>query len=239
LKILKKGLYILKITRRAIISVLLIFFVILLGHTTETGFSIGDKICLALGISPWSNGQTGGFHYPIIIYFVLFIIGCLEARRVMSRRQLFILLLLIFIITPSVVSLIKPFYFRMHSGLATVEYDLRYSHFNIKSSADNKNLVIIGAIALTNYGNNQIEFGIKIPSDKFSGQQWFSQELILSGVENSIEPGFFILYPGETRTILSYTTIPSKNGYNGQGSMNGPNLILFNNNENRMVGNNL
>jgi len=228
----------LKITRRAIISVLLIFFVILLGHTTETGFSIGDKICLALGISPWSNGQTG-FHYPIIIYFVLFIIGCLEARRVMSGRQLFALLLLIFLITPSVESLIKPFYFRMHSGLATVEYDFRNSHFNIKNSSDNKNLEIIGAIALTNYGNNPIEFGIKIPPDNFSGQEWFSQDLILTGVENSIEPELFRLYPGETRTILSYTTIPSKNGYNGQGSMNGPNLIMFNNNENRMVGNNL
>jgi len=86
----------LKITRQAMISVLLIFFAIFLGHTTETGFSIGDKILLGFGISPWSNGQTG-FHYPIIIYFVLFIIGCLEARRVMSSRQLIVLLLLIYL----------------------------------------------------------------------------------------------------------------------------------------------
>lgn len=234
----EKGVMYIKITRRAKISVLLIFFVILLGYTTETGFSIGDKICLAFGISPWLNGQSG-FHYLIIIYFTLFIIGCLEARRTMSRRQLFVLLLLIFIITPSIVSLIKPFYFRMHSGLATVEYDLKNSHFNIKNSVDNKNLEIIGAISLTNYGNSQIEFGIKVPPDNFGGQEWFSQDLILTGVENSIEPGLFILHPGETRTILSYTTIPLKNGYNGQGSMHGPNLILFNNNENRMVGINL
>ncbi|MCO1604691.1 hypothetical protein [Desulfosporosinus nitroreducens] len=227
-----------KITRQAIISVLLIFFAIFLGHTTETGFSIGDKILLGFGISPWSNGQTG-FHYPIIIYFVLFIIGCLEARRVMSSRQLIVLLLLVFIITPSVVSLVKPVYFRMQSGLATVEYDARNSSFNISSSLDNEKLETIGAISLTNYGNNPIEFGIKIPSDSFIAHEWFSEDLILTRVENSEDPGTFILYPGQRQTILSYTTIPWKNGNNGTGTMNGPNLILFSNNENRKVGYNL
>ncbi|WP_073031819.1 hypothetical protein [Desulfosporosinus lacus] len=227
-----------KITRQEIISVLLIFFAIFLGHTTETGFSIGDKILLGFGISPWSNGQTG-FHYPIIIYFVLFIIGCLEARRVMSSRQLIVLLLLVFIITPSVVSLVKPVYFRMQSGLATVEYDSRNSSFNIRSSLDNEKLVTIGAISLTNYGNNPIEFGIKIPSDSFIAHEWFSEDLILTRVENSEDPGTFILYPGQRQTILSYTTIPWKNGNNGTGTMNGPNLILFSNNENRKVGYNL
>jgi len=225
----------LKITRQAIISALLIFFAIFLGHTTETGFSIGDKILLGLGISPWSNGQTG-FHYPIVIYFVLFIIGCIEARRVMSRRQLFVLLLLLFMVTPSVVSAVKPFYYGMQSGLAVVEYDSRNSHFNIRSSLDNKKLEIIGAISLTNYGNNPIEFGIKIPSDSFIAHEWFSEDLILTGVENSEDPETFILYPGQNQTILSYTTIPWKNGNNGTGTMNGPNLILFSNNENRKVG---
>lgn len=227
-----------KITRQAMISVLLIFFAIFLGHTTETGFSIGDKILLGFGISPWSNGQTG-FHYPIIIYFVLFIIGCLEARRVMSSRQLIVLLLLVFMITPSVVSLVKPVYFRMQSGLATVEYDARNSSFNISFSLDNEKLETIGAISLTNYGNNPIEFGIKIPSDSFIAHEWFSEDLILTRVENSEDPGTFILYPGQRQTILSYTTIPWKNGNNGTGTMNGPNLILFSNNENREVGYNL
>jgi hypothetical protein len=126
----------------------------------------------------------------------------------------------------------------MHSGLAAVEYDLRNSHFNMRSTVDNKNLEIIGAIALTNYGKNPIEFGIKIPSDNLILRERFSQDLILTGVENSGEPGVFILHPGEARTFLSYTTIPA-NDYNGQGSMNGPNLILFTDNEIRMVGNNL
>jgi len=158
---------------------------------------------------------------------------------VMSSRQLIVRLLLLLIITPSVVSLVKPVYFRMQSGLATVEYDSRNSHFNIRSSSDNKKLEIIGAISLTNYGNNPIEFGIKIPSDSFIAHEWFSEDLILTSVENSEDPGTFILYPGQRQTILSYTTIPWKNGNNGTGTMNGPNLILFSNNENRKVGYNL
>ncbi|EHQ91016.1 hypothetical protein [Desulfosporosinus youngiae] len=227
-----------KISRQAIISVLLIFFAIFLGHTTETGFSIGDKMLLGFGISPWSNGQTG-FHYPIIIYYVLFIIGCLEARRVMSSRQLIVLLIFLLTITPSVVSLVKPVYFRMQSGLATVEYDSRNSHFNIRSSLDNNKLEIIGAIPLTNYGNDPVEFGIKIPSDSFIAHEWFSGDLILTSVESLEDPGTFILYPGQRQTILSYTTIPLKNDNNGTGTMNGPDLILFSNNENRKVGHNL
>lgn len=154
----------------------------------------------------------------------------------MSSRQLIVLLLLLFTITPSVVSLVKPVYFRMQSGLAAVEYDPGNSHFNIRSSLDNKKLEIIGAISLTNYGNNPIEFGIKIPSDSFIADELFSEDLILTEAENSEDPETFILYPGQRRTILSYTTIPWKNGGNGTGTMNGPNLILFSQNENREVG---
>ncbi|AFQ44338.1 hypothetical protein [Desulfosporosinus meridiei] len=227
-----------KVSKHAIISVILIFFTIFLGHTTETGFSIGDKILLGLGISPWSNGQTG-FHYPVVIYFALFIIGCLEARRIMTIRQLLILLLLLFILTPSVVSFVKPYYYGIHRGLDSVEYDSRNSNFNIRGSNDKKKIEVLGAVVLTNYGKDTIKFGIKIPSDNFFPKELFPQDLILTEVENSEEPGNFILHSGETRTILSYNSITVKNGYYGQGGMQGPILILYTEDESRTVGNNL
>jgi len=225
----------LKITRHSIISVLLIFIAILLAHTTETGFSIGDKIFTGLGISSLTDGQTG-FHYPIIIYFVLFIIGCMEARRVMSRRQLIAVLLLLFITVPSAVSLAKPVYYKMHNGLDTVEYDSTNTQFNIRCSEDGKYIEIIGAITLTNYGNDLLYLGIKIPSEGDIKQKWFSNDLILTGVDSSSE---FILPPGQKRTILTYTKTPLINDYNGQGSMSGPKLILFTDNKTRTVGYNL
>lgn len=227
----------LKISKQIIIGTGLIFLSGLIGHTTETGFCIGDRIFWALGVSPWSNGQTG-FHYPFIITFSLLIIGCLEAKRVMLLRQLLVLLLLLSFITPSAVSSVKPFYYRMHNGLASVEYDLKNSNFNIRSSDDHKKMEILGAIALTNYGKDTINFGIKIPVENFYTQEYFSKDLLLSEVNNT-QPGNFTLDPGETRTILSYNTVSTNNDYNGQGSMSGPNLILFTDDEIRVVGRNL
>ena len=223
------------ISKRGIASVLLILLAFVLGTTTQTGFSLGDKIFLGLGIPPMTNGQTG-FHYTLILFFVIFIIGVMEAKRVMSGRQLVILLVLLLLITLSVLSSIEPFYFRMHSGLAAVEYDSRNTQFSIRSSEDKRNLEIIGAVALTNYGSDTLKLGIKIPSEGDIKQKWFSNDLILTGVDSSSE---FILPPGQKRTILTYTTIPLKNDYNGQGSMSGPNLILLTDNETRTVGYNL
>lgn len=226
-----------KISRQIIIGTGLLLLSGLIGHTTETGFSIGDRIFLGLGLSPWSNGQTG-FHYPVIISFLLLIIGCLEAKRVMPVRQLLVLLLLLSFVTPTVVSSVKPFYYRMHIGLASVAYDIKKSNFSIRSSEDHKGMEILGAVVLTNYGKDIINFGIKIPADDFLLGEYFSQGLLLSEVNNT-QPGNFILHPGETRTFLSYNEVSTDNDFNGQGNMNGPNLILFTDDETREVGFNL
>ena len=55
-----------KLTNR-IIAVLLIVLGLILGGTWNSAkYCIGDKIFIALGISPWSNGSSGT-HYPAII----------------------------------------------------------------------------------------------------------------------------------------------------------------------------
>jgi hypothetical protein len=154
----------------------------------------------------------------------------------MTGRRLLTLIILLWILTPTVSSLIKPVYYGAHSGLDAVEYDSRMSHFDIRA-AEGKNIKVIGSVILTNYGRKPIEVGIKIPLDAKIQREWLSYELVLTGV--SEKPEIFILPPGETENILTYTTIPSENGYNGQGMMNGPNLILFTDDETRLVGHNL
>ena len=55
-----------KLTNR-IIAVLLIVLGLILGGTWNSAkYCIGDKIFIASGISPWSNGSSGT-HYPAII----------------------------------------------------------------------------------------------------------------------------------------------------------------------------
>lgn len=220
------------------ISLLLIFLGFLIGYTTPTGFSLGDRLFLDLGLSPWSNGQTG-FHNTILVTLVLLIIGGIGTISEVPNRKLVILIFLSFLITPLCVSLMKPVYFKMHTGLAAIEYNSRSTHFNIRSSEDNKKIEVTGLIVLTNYGRNPIKIGIKIPSGSYIQEKWFSHDLALTGTDISGEPGIFTLPPREIRTILTFSTIPSQHAYNRNGSMHGPNLILFTDDEMRMVGRNL
>jgi len=70
----------LNLIQRGIISSGLILLAVVTGYTPPSGFSLVDKLFLMIGISPWSNGQTG-FHNTIFVTFSLLIIGILEAKR--------------------------------------------------------------------------------------------------------------------------------------------------------------
>lgn len=225
-----------KDTKHGIIGGLVIFVAILIGMISETGFSLGDKLFLALGITPWTNGQTG-MHLPFFIAFALFIIGCLEARRAFNSVQTLLLLVILFLIAPSVLTSIKQVYYKTQSGLNTIEYDTRNSHLQINSEKDNKNIDVLASITLSNYGKDTVQFGIKIPPDR-ELLDWLHKDLILKAETNSTGQESFILHPGETKTFLSYTVLPTNIG-NGEAKINGPNLILFKNNESRLVGFNL
>jgi len=226
----------LKDTKHGIIGGLVIFVAILIGMISKTGFSLGDKLFLALGITPWTNGQTG-MHLPFFIAFTLFIIGCLEARRAFNSVQTLLLLVILFLIAPLVLTSIKQVYYKTQSGLNTIEYETRNSHLQINSEKDNKNINILASITLSNYGKNTVQFGIKIPPDR-ELLDWLHKDLILKAETNSTGQENFVLHPGETKTFLSYTVLPTNIG-NGEATLIGPNLILFKDKESRLVGTNL
>ncbi len=226
-----------RISKRGVISVTLIILAFMIGTSTQSGFSFGDEIFWGLGISPWSNGQFG-FHYPIIVTVILLITGGIIARTEVPPRRIGVLILFLVILSPMIVSITKPVYFKMNSGLGAIEYEYKISHFDIRSSEDNKNLDVTGVIVLTNYGKDPLEVGIKIPADGHVQQEWFSNDLILAGGDISEKSGFFTLPSGVRRTISILSTIPSKKETLEHGSMNGPNLILFTDEKSRKVGNN-
>ena len=226
-----------RISKRGVISVTLIILAFMIGTSTQSGFSFGEEMFWSLGISPWSNGQFG-FHYPIILTVILLISGGIIAKTEVPPRRIGVLILFLVVLSPIIVSILKPVYFKMHSGLGAIEYEYKKSNFDIRSTADNKNLDITGLIVLTNYGKNSLEVGIKIPADGYVQQEWFSNDLILAGGDISERSGVFILPPGERRTISILSTIPSKKGTFESGTMHGPNLILFTEDESRKVRNN-
>lgn len=192
-------------------------------------------MCLGLGLSPWTNGRTG-FHWPIILTLALLLIGILEAKRVMPGRQIALVVIILSLISTDILSLIKPVYFGMHNGLAAVEYDSRNTHFRYASTEDNKNMKMIGSVSLTNYGDEPIDIKIKMPAQ--GREEWWPSDFILTGVQDSLDSEVFTLPPGE-QTIMIYSEMPLKNEISGAGLMNGPDLILFTNEETRRVGRNL
>ncbi|MCM1565547.1 MAG: hypothetical protein NC238_06265 [Dehalobacter sp.] len=224
-----------KVSKRGFITISLFILAFIIGTTTGTGFSFGDELFLFLGIPLWSNGQMG-FHTPSIVAIILFIIACICAKAEVPRLRIAVLILFFIVLSPMLVSIIKPAYFKIQNGLAAVEYEYKRSHFDIRSTADNKDLDITGYIVLTNYGRDELKVGIKIPLDGYMQQIWFSKDVILTGSNISEKDGIFTLPPGETQTISIFTEIPSKDGNNHKGSMNGPNLILSTDNEVRTVG---
>lgn len=227
-----------RISKKGIVSVLLIVLAFMIGSSTQSGFSFGDEMFFGLGISPWSNGQFG-FHYPIIVTVILVITGGIIAKSEVPPRRIGILILFLVVLSPAIISIVKPVYFKMHSGLGVIEYEYKQSRLDIRSSADNKNLDVSGYIVLTNYGKYYLNVGIKIPADDYVLQEWFSKDLILAGEGIPENPKTFALPPGERRMIPTSFTIPSKEGTFEEGSVNGPNLILFTDDESRRVGNNL
>jgi hypothetical protein len=224
----------LKLTKRVIISTCLILLAFVFSFSTLTGFSLGDKVFLIIGISPWTNGQTG-FHNTILVTFTLMVIGILEAKREMTGRRLLALIVLCILFTPWVASMTRTLYYKTQTGLAAVEYDYANSHFYLRNSDDKKDIEVTGFIVLTNYGRNPVKVGIKIPSDNLTHHNWFTEDIVLKEADNAEE--IFYLSPGEKRSIWTFSSIPVQNtSYQGHGSMNGPNLILYNDDETRNVG---
>lgn len=77
-----------KLTNR-IIAVLLIVLGLILGGTWNSAkYCIGDKIFIALGISPWSNGSSGT-HYPAIIGSFIILVGTNILNLTLQKKARF------------------------------------------------------------------------------------------------------------------------------------------------------
>jgi hypothetical protein len=222
-----------KVSKRELTSVLLIAVSFFMGFSTPTGFSFGDKVFRALGVSPWSNGDSGT-HYAVFVFLLLLIVGIIGLSKELSGRKLAVIIICCIVLSPLIVTGGKILYFKMHSGLAAVEYDSRKSYFNIKSTADNQNIQVSGLCVLTNYGRTSMSFRIKLPTDDRS---LLSQDAEFNEPNDERGMGAFTLAPGETREIKVDSVVPPKAGISQvSGRLDGPDLILYSENESRLVG---
>ena len=76
------------LTNRLIALLLIVLGLILGGTWNSAKYCIGDKIFIALGISPWSNGSSGT-HYPAIIGSFIILVGISILNLTLQKKARF------------------------------------------------------------------------------------------------------------------------------------------------------
>ena len=77
-----------KLTNRIIAVILIVLGLILGGTWNSAKYCIGDKIFIASGISPWSNGSSGT-HYPAIIGSFIILVGTSILNLTLQKKARF------------------------------------------------------------------------------------------------------------------------------------------------------
>jgi hypothetical protein len=223
-----------RVSKWGVVSISIMSLSSILGTSNESGFSIGDKLFNVLGFPSWSHGYTGT-HYTALFSIFLFLIGAIVAGKAFSGKRLAVVILLCITLVPAIALEARVLFLKTQSGLNTLEYKLKTSHLDIHPTKAG-NVDVTGTIVLTNYGRDSISFGIRIPENALSQGLWSHKEIELTAMDGTKRSGVFRLSPGETKAINISTVQGQGEVYTITGTTNGPDLILFNQSEQRIVG---
>jgi hypothetical protein len=228
-----------KLLKRGIAPILLMIFAGLIGMSTPSGFSLGDKLFNLVGLPAWSNGQIG-LYYPGMLALCLLVIGAIWVGRELGGKGLLVLIIACGLLLPKAVSLIEVIYYKAHSGIWAIDYDPHSSQIDYASETDNHTLAVSGQLALTNFGGGPVTFGIKVLDDTLPpGEVIFPKGIILNEEDGAKDSEQFTLEPGERRSIDVYTTSLTEANFQGaSGELGGPDLVLFTGSGTRIVGRN-
>lgn len=228
--------------KRKVIGI--VFFIIMLlaifcAADSPNSICVADVIFRKLGFRAWANDAKNlGIHYAGI--YLLILAGVCYLGVVYNLKTIYPkfiknlpwILLIILIIYPKVfintTKILKSF----SNGLDAVYYYSDDSNCGYHSYND-KYLRIEGNLILQNCGDDEIQFGVKIAPDKNLIQEGiFDDTSIVIKDEVSQEARFFILYPGEKRSIQAMIDkVKRKNLSYVGGSLRNYSIILFNSEE--------
>lgn len=212
----------------------IICFGILMGITTKSGFSLGSSMFQFFGLQSWSREQIG-LYYPGILSIVLIVLGVFMARKHVSFKNVFIIILAGILVAPFVVSWGKVAYLKTSTGINAMEYNRKQSNFKVQIENGSEIITIRGNIKLTNHGNEKVSFYMVLrPRDHEKNREsgWFVEDIEL--YEKNINNDFvnFVLEPGQSKSIDVYSEIPNYNQiYYMEGNLNGPDLVIYNEHE--------
>ncbi len=202
------------------VGLILLSFIILI--ETPSGYCLGDQILLGLGIDPRLNG----FHTSFILFIFLLVLGIIGARPLVGRTNILVIVLISFTISLPIISLGRYIFLINSSGLAAIDYDIRQSRCEYKSTEDNKNISLLSTIILQNYSKKPIEFHIALQPDEYRSDLFNNEEINLVQKDTGSET--FVLKPGQKQLLETMANIPNIKGYTIGGNFYNPNIVIYN-----------
>lgn len=149
-----------------IISFLIIILLSVLFGENKHNFILGDFILTKMGISVWSNGNSG-LHYTGVVTTILILLAIVGIIRFKGDvHKNFGKIVVMFFIVGAIIY--QPAYDFVYgfvrsnlNGLQSIEYIRDGSKINFTNNSGS--ISVKGKITLKNYSNDKKEFYIKIP----------------------------------------------------------------------------
>lgn len=219
-----------------IISVVLLFWSIILSIETPYNRPVGDIIFEALGLQSWSNGYTG-LHYTLIYSILIFIIGFIGVNlflkekhpRFVKRLPVILIIFLISypILTSTVVKIIKS----NSTGLYAIHYLKKDSEINFETSRDEEFLIVEGSFKFRNYSDKEMKFYIKYLDNEMLLKEISIDKEIVAVYPDTNEPQLFIIQPKSTVSIKATFKLNKKIGADVKGWSKEVDISIFNEQE--------
>ncbi len=214
-----------------IASFLMIIILAILFVDNRHDFVLGDFILTKMGISVWSDGDSG-LHYTGVITAILMLLGVAGIIYFKEDVHLnFGKFVVIFFIAG--VIMYQPAYDSVYgfvrsnlNGLKTIEYIRDGSQINFKSNGEI--ISVDGKIILKNYSSDKKEFYIKIPVR----EDYLSKSAHLITVcDNSGKPVKFVIWPNNQVDLdIKFSIHDLKPEWQG-GSLTPTDIIIYNDTE--------
>ncbi|EGD49323.1 hypothetical protein Cpap_3755 [Ruminiclostridium papyrosolvens DSM 2782] len=215
----------------AIASFFMVILLVILFSNNKHNLILGDFILTKMGISVWSDGNSG-LHYTGVITLTLILLGvagiiCFN-EDVHRNFGKFVVLFFIVgsIIYQPTYDIAYGFVKSKLSGLQTIEYIRDGSQINY---TNNGGIISLnGKIKLKNYSNDKKEFYIKIPIL----EDYLSKNAKIITVSNTLkEPVKFVVFPNRQVNLDINFSILDRESEWQSGNLNPPSIIIYNDTE--------
>lgn len=214
----------------------LLIFAFMFGEMTQSGYCMGDNIIRALGFKAWSmesaKHSTNGFHYTVLFSLAFAILGYEGAKHYLKDiypkllKKLPLIVIILFFTSAQLFTWGYGVVLFFSEGVNAVNYIPAQSDCNYISDPPHDLISYSYQITLKNHSNNAVKFNMQVQKpSRDSVTMWGVTATNAKGKQTLKE---FTLHPREQKEIRFVMKSRDSQYSDIGGSMNGPNIIIFN-----------